>query len=89
MEPHHRWRPALGSTKVMTMRNPWTTKNPFMSMWLSSANRVAGTARGQVAAAAKRQTMAVQAEAAKQLIDFWTGKAAPATARKKATKKAR
>lgn len=63
------------------MRNPWTTKNPFMSMWLSTANRVAGSARGQAAAAVKRETKAVQADAAKQMIDFWTGKAA-APARK-------
>jgi hypothetical protein len=78
----------LGSAKDKTMRNPWTTKNPFMSIWLSSANRVAGSARGQAAAAMKRQTKTVQAEAAKQMIDFWTGKAVPAPARK-ARKKAR
>jgi hypothetical protein len=70
------------------MRNPWITKNPFMSMWLSSANRVAGFAHGQVAAAVKRQTKSVQAQAAKQMIDFWTGKATPAPARK-TRKKAR
>jgi hypothetical protein len=79
---HHEWRPALGSAKDKTMRNPWTTKNPFMSMWLSSANRVASSARGQAAAAVKRQTKTVQAEAAKQMVDFWTGKAASAPARK-------
>jgi hypothetical protein len=55
------------------MRNPWTTKNPFMSLWLSAANRVAGSARGQAAAAVKRQT-------AKQMADFWSP---PAVARKK------
>jgi hypothetical protein len=65
------------------MRNPWTSKNLFMSMWLSAANRVAGSARGQAAAAVKRETKAVQAEAAKQVLDFRTGKApAPAPARK-------
>lgn len=71
------------------MRNPWTTKNPFMSMWLSSANRVAGSARGQAAAAMKRQTKTVQADAAKQIIDFWTGKAAAPAPARKARKKAR
>jgi len=30
-------------------------KNPFMSMWLSGANRVANTARGKITAEAKRQ----------------------------------
>ena len=29
------------------MPNPWNKKNPLMSMWLSSANRVAGAVRGQ------------------------------------------
>ena len=58
------------------MRNPWTTKNPFMSVWLSSANKVMGSARGQASAEAKRQVAALQAEAARQVVDFWTGKAA-------------
>jgi hypothetical protein len=26
------------------MANPWTKKNPFMSMWLSAANAWAGAA---------------------------------------------
>lgn len=57
------------------MRNPWTTKNPFMSVWLSSANKVMGAARGQATAAAKRQVASIQAETAKQVVDFWSGKA--------------
>jgi hypothetical protein len=69
------------------MGNPWSTKNPFMSMWLSSANRVAGSARGQAAAAVARQTKAVQAEAAKQMIDVWTGKAPTPPAAKRKSKK--
>lgn len=65
------------------MRNPWTTKNPFMSVWLSSANKVAGSARGQATAAARRQVATTQAEMTRQMIDFWSGKAAVPTARKK------
>jgi lytic murein transglycosylase len=64
----------------LDMRNPWTTKNPFMSAWLSAANRVAGSARGQATAAAKRQVATVQAEAAKQVVDFWSGKKPTASA---------
>ena len=45
------------------MVNPWLKKNPFMSMWLSTANRVAGSLRGQATAQAKRQVKAVIAEA--------------------------
>jgi len=65
------------------MRNPWTTKNPFMSIWLSSANKVAGSARGQATAAAKRQISTMQAEAARQVIDFWSGKGAASSAPRK------
>ena len=35
------------------MFNPWLKKNPFMSMWLSGANAVAGKARSAGAAEAK------------------------------------
>jgi hypothetical protein len=70
------------------MRNPWTTKNPFMSIWLSAANSVTGSARGQAAAAVKRQTKAVQADAAKQMVELWTGKAgAPAPPARRTRKK--
>ena len=65
------------------MRNPFAAKNPFMSVWLSSANRVMGSARGQATAAAKRQVAYVQAEAAKQVAEFWSGKAAAPGASKK------
>jgi hypothetical protein len=51
------------------MKNPWTKKNPFMSMWLSGANAVAGTVRGQAGAAAKAQT----ARAVKQGVSGWLG----------------
>lgn len=45
------------------MANPWLKKNPFMSMWLSMANRVAGPLRGQATAQARRQIKAVMADA--------------------------
>ena len=41
------------------MANPWTKKNPFLSMWLSGLNAVLGAARGQTMAAAKRQASTV------------------------------
>ncbi len=37
------------------MSNPWLKKNPFMSLWLSGANKIAGSARSQMSAEAKRQ----------------------------------
>ena len=67
------------------MGNPWTKKNPFMSMWLSSANSVAGSARAKATAATKRAAASAQADAAKQIVDFWSGKTtAPAAKKKKA-----
>ena len=49
------------------MTNPWLKKNPFMSMWLSAANSMMNSmtsaARGQAAAAAKRQSKAAVSQA--------------------------
>ena len=45
------------------MSNPWLKKNPFMSMWLSGANKIAGSVRSQVAAEAKRQISHTLAQA--------------------------
>ena len=51
------------------MANPWTKKNPLLSMWLSGANAVAGKARNAGTAEAKRQ----QTSLAKQAASFWSG----------------
>ena len=37
------------------MWNPWMKKNPFMSLWLSGANRIGATAMGLWRSAARRQ----------------------------------
>jgi hypothetical protein len=55
------------------MRNPWTKKNPLMSMWLSGANAVAGSARSRVTAEAKRQAATMMTRGAKQITSFWSG----------------
>ena len=47
------------------MANPWTKKNPLMSMWLSAANAWAGAARGAMAAEMGRQRKAVAKTATK------------------------
>lgn len=51
------------------MANPWTKKNPLLSMWLGGANAVAGKARGAGTAEAKRQ----QTGLAKQAARLWSG----------------
>jgi len=53
------------------MANPWLKKNPFMSMWLSGAHSVANTARGQIAAEAKRQSTAAGNTAARDVFAVW------------------
>lgn len=65
------------------MSNPWLKKNPFMSMWLSTANRVAGTLRGQAAAQVKRQATAAATEATRESLKLWTDAVKPAAARAK------
>jgi hypothetical protein len=55
------------------MANPFTKKNPLMSMWLSAANSWAGAARGMVAAEMGRRRKAVAKAATR----------APATAKKR------
>jgi len=55
------------------MKNPWTKKNPFMSMWLSGANSIVGAARGRATAEAKRQTSKAMNQSARQIAGFWTG----------------
>ncbi len=65
------------------MSNPWLKKNPFMSMWLSTANRMAGTLRGQAAAQVKRQATAAATEATRESLKLWTDAVKPAAARAK------
>jgi len=69
------------------MSNPWLKKNPFMSMWLSTANRIAGSLRSQAAAQAKRQVKAAVTEATNENIKLWSSAATPPAAKKKATRK--
>jgi hypothetical protein len=54
------------------MKNPWLKKNPFMSMWLSGANSVAGSARNQV-----------KAHGTRLVTDFWRNALTPRTQSKK------
>jgi hypothetical protein len=66
---------SLDGARLLTgtsMKNPWTKKNPFMSMWLSGANTVIGSARGRANAAAKRG-----------VVDFWTAALTPAKPKKR------
>jgi len=72
------------------MKNPWLKKNPFLSVWMSGANRVAGAARGHATAAIRREaahaTRTATTEGAKQVLDFWAaamGASTPAKAKRR------
>lgn len=54
------------------MPDPWTKKNPAMSLFLSGANAWAGTARGLWTKEARRQHAAAMSAGAKQVASFWT-----------------
>ncbi|MBA2558350.1 MAG: hypothetical protein H0V07_00375 [Propionibacteriales bacterium] len=47
-------------------------KNPYMSAWLSAANKVANTARGQAMAAGKAEARRSQKDATSAWFDLWT-----------------
>ena len=61
-------------------------KNPFMSMFLSGANKIAGAVRAQATTAVKREAAKNTRQATKAWTDSLTPKAA-ATRKKKSLKK--
>lgn len=65
------------------MRNPWIKKNPFLSMWLSGVNAIAGTARSRATAEMRRQTASMMTQGSKQMIDLWSEALAPTRKRKR------
>lgn len=71
------------------MSNPWTKKNPFMSMWLSQANRVAGAATSQAKAQARRQANTAMTQGTAQVIDFWTKALTPPALSRPASRRKR
>jgi hypothetical protein len=66
------------------MTNPWLKKNPWLSMWMSGANAIFGSARAHATAEARRHAAATTAEMAKQTARFWS--AAIAQPRRKPSK---
>ncbi|MGZ8256015.1 MAG: hypothetical protein ACXW2G_11510 [Burkholderiaceae bacterium] len=60
-------------------------KNPFLSMWLSGANSIAGSVRGHATAQAKRQVSSAVTEVTKSNLKLWSDafKATPAKPKRK------
>ena len=65
------------------MSNPWLKKNPFMSLWLSGANRMASTMRSQATAQAKRQISAAVTKATNDNLKAMLGGTTPASPKAK------
>ena len=55
------------------LSNPWLKKNPFLSMWLSGANAVAGSARSRGKAIVRREASSAMTRATNDAVRFWTG----------------
>lgn len=69
------------------LANPWLKKNPVMSMWLSTANRMAAPVLGQLARKANRQALSVADDIADKTISLQADLLQPPTAKKKAARK--
>ena len=67
------------------MKNPWLKKNPWLSMWLSGANSILGSARGRATAEGRRQAATMTNGAMNQAVRFWTAAVTPP--RKKPSRK--
>jgi hypothetical protein len=82
---HQRGGNSPPERSVDQMKNPWVKKNPFLSMWLSGANAVLGSARGHAAAHANRQMKTIRRAATRQVAQFWTGGTAGGSGKRKRT----
>jgi hypothetical protein len=75
---------SVSGKRETQMKNPWTKQNPLLSMWLSGANAVAGSARSRATAEAKRQAATMMTTGAKQIASFWSAAlTAPARPKKR------
>ena len=70
------------------MSNPFPKKNPFMSLWLSGANAIVGSARGCAAAHGKREVTTAMTRATQYVFDFWVSSLMPAP-KKRGTRRKR
>lgn len=69
------------------MTNPWLKKNPWLSLWMSGANAILGSARGVATAESRRQATAVTNQAFSEAVRFWTAGVTPSRKTKKSPRK--
>ena len=65
------------------MKNPWLSRNPFLSMWLQAANTAWGAARGHALNEARRQQRAMTSESTRAMTALWSGSLEPRTKKKR------
>lgn len=53
------------------MSNPWLKKNPYLSMWLSGANAVAGAAQGRARSSVKRSAATATRQMTEAMVNAW------------------
>ena len=75
-----------GSSDDLTRWSFAMAKNPFMSAYLSAANRVANTARGKATNEIKRQSKRQTTSMVNAWVDAWTPKPKAKPARKRKTR---
>lgn len=69
------------------MTSPWLKKNPFMSLWLSTAHRMAGSMRGSATSQVKQRMTAALADATNEHINRWSAVVAPSPTRSRPKRK--
>lgn len=69
------------------MTSPWLKKNPFMSLWLSTAHRMAGSTRNAATAQVKQQVSAALADATDENVKRWSAVVAPSPTRSRPKRK--
>ena len=66
------------------MGNPWSKKNPYLSLWLSGANAIVGAAHGRARDSARRQAASAARQVTEAVVNAWlTPFAAPKPRRRK------
>lgn len=74
-------------TQERDMAYSWLKSNPFMSVWLSAANRIAGSLRGHATAHAKRRMSAAVTAGSKGHPKLWAEAVAAACGKAKPKRK--
>jgi hypothetical protein len=68
------------------LKNPWLSRNPFLSLWLQAFNTAIGAARGHALNEARRRHRRMMNDNARAAVAFWSGSSAPSRRKTKRRK---